>query len=348
VKKTSTLISLFFLFGCGTGGSGPFNSVALDTSSDKHLYVASGACYGGGVTTSAGPTNTIAKFNLNTGELESVVIDYNKQIPGDSPVSIADYDADHMLVLVENAAGRRVELVNKDGSGTSVYYLNNTALSAVMRSIALLSDMSLLISKSSAVEKINAAKVRLTQGANPWVSAPAAPCATSTTLISSAIVHSSGKIVYTHAAATPNNKIGVINATGYGSAADCNSGTAGPTTTALPTRALFHTNGKLLVSFGSTTAASNSVYSYDFNSTSGTLSNATSVYNDSGILLNGPSAMTVDPDSGDVFVSMATSTFNTIERFHFVDNAFTRATTSKAFIPANAYTRCTADMKVMN
>lgn len=347
MKKFSIFIYLLFLFGCGNEGSGPFNSVALGTSSSKYLYVASGACYGGGVTTSAGPTNTITKFNLNTGALENVVIDYNQQIPGDSPVSIADYDADHLLVLVENASGRRVDLVNKDGSGANVYYFNVTALSAVLRSLTLLSDMSMLISKSSAIEKVNASKVRVTQGANPWINAPAAPCATSTTLISSAVAHSSGKIVYTHAAASPNNKIGVINASGYAAAADCNSGTAGPTTTALPTRAIFHPDGKLLVSFGSTTAASNSVYSYDFNSTSGALSNATSVFNDSGIL-NGPSSMTVDPDSGDVFVSMATSTFNTIERFHFVNNVFTRATTSTAFIPSNAYTRCTADMKVMN
>lgn len=347
MKKIIALASLLFLFGCGGGGSAPFNSSALNISTTKHLYVASGACYGGGVTVATGPTNTVAKFNLTTGAFENVVIDYNKMMPGDSPVSISDYDSDHLLVLVENAAGRRVDLVNKDGSGATTYFVNSTALSAVLRAVTVLADLSLLVSKSSAIEKINAAKARLTVGANPWVNAPAGSCATSTTLISSVVVHSSGKIIYTHAAATPNNKIGVISSTGYAVAGDCLSGLAGPVTTALPTRAVFHPNGKLLVSYGSTTAASNSVYSYDFNGTSGAISGATSIWNDSGILVNGPSSMDVDPDTGDVFISNALSTYNTIERFHYTSGALVRAT-SQPFIMPSAYTRCPADIKVMN
>lgn len=348
VKFVYRVIAFGFLFcilGCGDKASAPFNNGAYGLGSEKYLYVASGACYGGGVATSAGPANTISKFNLTTGSLEKVVIDYNKLAPGDSPVAIYDYDSDNILVLIENAAGRRIDKVQKDGSGYTTFIVNATALNAVMRSMVLLNDFSLLVSKSSAVEKFNSAKARVTQGANPYVNAPAAPCATSTTLISSVAVHSSGKIVYTHAAATPNNRFGVISATGYAAAPDCLSGTAGPVTTALPTRALFHSGGKLLISFGSTTAASNLIYSYDFNGTSGAVTNPVAVFNDNSVV-NGPSSMAEDPDSGDVFVASVTSTFNTIERFHFSNNLLTRAS-GNTFIPYSVYTRCVADMKVM-
>lgn len=340
-----TITIFVYALGCGDKGSAPFNSGAYGLGSEKYLYVASGACYGGGVATSAGPANTIAKFSLSTGSFEKVVIDYNVLAPGDSPVAIYDYDSENILVLIENAAGRRIDKVKKDGSGYSTFIVNATALNAVMRSIVMLNDFGLLVSKSSAIEKFNAAKARVTQGANPFVNAPAAPCATSTTLISSVAVHSSGKIVYTHAAATPNNRFGVISSTGYAAAPDCLSGTAGPTTTALPTRALFHSSGKLLISYGSTTAASNFIYSYDFNGTSGAVTNPVAVFNDNSIV-NGPSTMVEDPDSGDVFVANVTSTFNTIERFNFSSNLLTRVS-GNTFIPYSVYTRCVSDMKVM-
>jgi len=338
---------LLCLSGCGGGGSAPFNSNAYNVNGSQHLYVSSGSCYGGGVATTAGPTNTIAKYNLETGAFEQLVMDYNQLAPGDSPVSLQDYDSDHLLVLVENAAGRRIDLVNKDGSGASTYLVNSVALNAVTRAFTLLADFSLLVSKSSAVEKFNSAKARVLQGANPFINAPAGSCATSTTLISSMAVHSSGKIVYTHAAATPNNKLGVISTTGYATAADCLASQAAPTTTALPTRALFHPDGKLLVSYGSATIASNFIYSYDFNGSTGALSNATAVFSDGGTLINGPSTMTVDPDSTDLFVANVTSTYNTVERFSFANNVLTRVGT-QPFIPYGIYTRCISDMKVMN
>lgn len=347
-KKISKIILIIFLCmaqpACDGNSSAPFNNSALNNNT-KYLYVSSGSCYGGGVATSAGPTNSIARYSLDTGALINVVVDYNKLFPGDSPVSITEYDADNFLVLVENTAGRRVDLVNKTTGSVSSYIINGTALSAVLRSLVLLSDFSLLVSKSSAIEKFNSSKIRITSGANPYVNAPAAPCATSTTLISSVTTSASGKIVYTHAAASPNNRIGVIKTTGYAVAADCLAGQAGPVTTALPTRAIFHSGGKLLVSYGSTTAASNVVYSYDFDDSTGALSNATSIFSDSSIV-NGPSTMVEDTETGDVFVANVISTFNTIERFSFSSNTLTRLTTTP-FIPADAYTRCVSDMKVM-
>lgn len=349
IKAYSTLsigiVFLLFLNGCGSGASSPLNNSVYGVNSAKRLYIVSGSCYGGGVTVSVGPAQTVAKFNLGTGLLEKVVIDYNSVAPGDSPVSIYEYDANNILVLVENTGGRRIDLVRKDGSGYSTYLTNATALSAILRSMVMLSDFSLLVSKSSAIEKFNAAKSRVTVGANPYVNAPAGACATSTTLISSVNVHSSGKIVMTHAAATPNNKIASISAAGYAAGGDCLSGVAGPATTALPTQALFHSSGKLLVSFGSTTLGSNFIYSYDFNGTSGVISNPLVSYNNSSIV-NGPSKMVEDTETGDVYVANVTSTFNTVEKFTYSSGVLTRVN-GNTFIPSGIYTRCIADMGIM-
>ena len=240
-------------------------------------------------------------------------------------MAIADYDDDHILILVENTAGRRLDIVRRDGTGHETYLTNATALNGIMRAFTVLPDDSVLVSKSTAIEKFNAGKSRLTQGANPYINAPAGACNPSATLLSLMAVHpESEKIVYTHAAATPNNKMVVISATGYAAAVNCLGVQAAPSTTALPTRALFHSSGKLLVAYGSTTAASNFIYSYDFNGTTGAISNATAVYDDGGVTINGPSSMAEDTDN---------------------NNAMTRFI-GPAFITYSVYTRCVADMRV--
>lgn len=346
LRLVNLLIALLPLVSsCGNQASAPFNDAALGNYGSKSLYVVSGSCYAGGATVSTGPTNTISRFNLSTGQFEKVIMDYNQIAPGDSPIAIYDYDSTRLMALIENTSGRRLELVNKDGSGSQTYLMNSTALSGIVRSFTVLSDLGILVSKSTAIEKFNSGKARILVGASPFVNAPAGSCATSTTLISSVTAHSNGMIVYTHAAANPNNKIGVIASSGYSVAGDCLSGTAAPTTTALPTKAMFHSSGKLLVTYGSTTLASNFVYSYDFDDTTGALSNPTAVYSNA-TNLNGPSAMTEDPETGDVFIANAASTFNTIERFSFANNLLTRAS-GPTFIPYSVYTRCVSDMKVM-
>jgi hypothetical protein len=191
------------------------------TTAPRYMYVASGACYGGGVTTSTG-SSTIVAYNLNTGQETALIADYNSFSPGDNPVAIAAYDPSHILVTIENASGRRVDVVSLTALNSITTYLtNSTALSGVLRAMELLSDGSLLISKSSAIEKFSSGKSRVLQGANPYINAPGGSCATSTTLISSLQTLSNGKILYAHAGATPNNKIGLISATGYSTAADC-------------------------------------------------------------------------------------------------------------------------------
>lgn len=309
------------------------------------LFVVSGACYGGGVTLSTA-SNTVTAFDLQTGNYHHTVLDYGLFSPGDSPVAIEELDSDNILVLVENAAGRRIDVVRKDGASARSYLTNTTALSAVMRALKRLTDGSLLVSKSSAIEKFGSNKARVTQGANPWVSAPAGACATSTTLISSVETFSNGKILFAHAAATPNNKIALISSTGYAAAGDCLAGTAGPTTTALPSAVAIHPSGKTLVAYGSTTTASNFIYSYDVNATANTIGGATAAFNDVSVV-NGPSSMTVDANTGLVYVANAISTFNTIEEFSLTGATLTR-TRSKPFAGPNVYTRCVSSMKVLD
>lgn len=99
------------------------------------------------------------------------------------------------------------------------------------------------------------------------------------------------------------------------------------------------------MAYGSTTAASNFIYSYDFNGTTGAISNATAVYDDGGVTINGPSSMAEDTDTGEVYVASVNANFNTIEKFTFADNTLTRSV-GPAFIPYSVYTRCVADMRV--
>ncbi len=342
-SKIFFAISTLLLASCGTEDSQSFNDV-VKTSEDSALYVASGNCYAGGVVTSTG-VNTVTSFDTKTGKKIQVIVDYNQLMPGDSPVGVDEYDADHLLVLVENTTGRRIDLVKKDGSSISTFILNATALSAVGRKLRMAVDGSgYLVSKSSAIEKFTPSKARLTQGANPYISAPGSTCATSATLIPDFIQLSNGKHLYIHAAATPNNKIGVISASGYVTTADCLAVQAAPATTALPTAISYMKPGRVLVSYGSLTTASNFIYSYDIDETTNAISNVTSAYLNTGIV-NGPTAMAEDPVTNEVYV--ATGKFNAIEKFIY--DRTTRLLSlvgSSSFIQPNINTRCVTAMKV--
>lgn len=320
-------------------------TAASGSSSNESLYVASGGCYGGGVTLSAG-SGTVAAFDPATGAFRRVIVDYASYSPGDTPVAIADYDATHILVAVENTSGRRVDLVSKFGQSVSTYLSNSTALNGVLRTIRRLTDGSLLISKSSAIEKFTPAKGRVLQGSNAFIQSPGSTCATTATLISDFVMLSNGKVLFSHAAATPNNKLVLISSTGYATTADCLGTQAAPTTTAMPTAVLAHSSGKVLVSWGSTTAASNFVYSYPVNATTNAFGTPVAAYSDNGVLVNGPTTLAEDPLNGDVYVANGLSTMNTIERFSFDSTAGTLTPRSIRFGP-NLYTRCVSAMKAI-
>lgn len=339
------LASALTILGCAESlTSQAFNA---SVSARRYLYVASGACYGGGVTLSTGSA-TVVKYDLQNGAFSSSIVDYNSFALNDQPVGIQFFPGDKLLIGIENAGGRRIDVVGRDGSGLTTYLANTTAINTTLRGLTVLLDGSILAAKLTAIEKFSPSRARVTQGANPWVNAPAAPCATSTTAMSNVTTLTNGLIVYTHAAATPNNRIGVISSTGYVAAADCKASLAGPTTTALPTAVVFHSGvNKLLVAYGSTTAASNFIYSYDINASTGALSNATLAYSDAAII-NGPSAMTVDPDTGVLYVANATNSFNNVQRFSVASNGTLTLIDSLPFINSTIYSRCISGMLVGN
>lgn len=212
----------------------------------KNLYIASGQCYSGsGITTFSAQTSSrsISKLNLSSNQL-SKVIDLSNPYAGgvfgqDSGVQSILDTGSSLLMLTENSVAmsdRKIFSIPKASPfNTSIYAQDPLALtqvaSDITRSMVLDTDGALLFSKSIGIEKIGINTLRVPQGASPWVNAPAAPCATSTTLISSVVVlpvmtgASYGKIIYAHAGATAaSNRLGIISADGYSVAANCLNG----------------------------------------------------------------------------------------------------------------------------
>jgi hypothetical protein len=203
------------------------------------------------------------------------------------------------------------------------------------------------VSKSNSIEKFSVAKARVLQGASPYVNAPGLGCATSTTLISSVTTLPNGKILFAHSAATPNNKLALISSTGYATTADCLTSQAAPNTTAMPSALLFHSSGKLLAAYGSSTASSNFVYAYDVDMIANTISNPTAAFNDASTV-NGPSAIAEDPTTGEVYVANGNQNFNTIEKFTFDPTTkLLSRVPGQPFLGSQIYTRCVSDMKVL-
>ncbi|MES2964894.1 MAG: hypothetical protein V4760_13465 [Bdellovibrionota bacterium] len=343
----TVLLSGFVLASCSTESGEPLQPSLTSggpSSSNYGLYVASGACNAGGVVTSTA-SGTIAVLDPTTGSLRRIIIDYGSISPGDLPVGIANFDTDNIIVAVENASGRRIDLVRKDGTGYSSYLTNATALATPIRSMTVGTDHSLLVTKAVSVEKFGPSKARITQGANPYINAPAGACAATNTAVTDVKLLSNGKIVYAHGAATPNNKIVMISSTGYAVAGDCLTTLTAPATTALPTSLLTHSSGKLLVGYGSTTAASNIVQAMDVNVLTNVISGTMTAYNDFAIV-NGISALAENPADTSVYVANSLSTFNTIERFSF--NPTTKLMTRLGpTIGPQYYTKCIASMMVI-
>jgi hypothetical protein len=317
-----------------------------NTALPRYLYVTSGGCYAGGTTTSAG-ISTIAKYTLS-GSFVGWVVDYNSFSPGDTPVSMADINAYQMYVAVENTGGRRIDLVNKFlYNSLSTYITNGTALTSALKQLLLQPDGSLLVSRTTAIEKFGSSKNRV-PSASPFITAPGSTCATSATMISSIQTLSNGKLIFAHAAATPNNKLGLVSANGYVTTADCLSTQAAPTTTALPTAVVAHSSGVILVGYGSTTAASNLIYSYDLDQTTNVWSNPVASYTDNTVV-NGISAMVEDKSTGQVYVANGNSVYNSIEKFNFntATDTLTRVGTTP-FLPNIAANRCISSMMIGN
>ena len=375
MRKSAALLYIlgsFFVF--FSGCSQPDDEIGA-TASGKYLYVASGACYSGGNTTFSNTTssNLVYRINLTSGEQE-IIADYNATPAqaGDTPVGLANIDDSNIYVLIENTTtpgARRIETVTKNVDGARTLFSNNTtALSAQLRSLIRLSNGDLLISKSTAIEKISSANVRITQGANPFINAPGGTCATSTTLHSKTITLSNGNIVYLHAAAA-QNRIGIVSATGYAAVADCKSATSAPNASSFPVAAVYDSvNSKLIVAYAgtATTTNINSIYAYSVNETTNTLSSPQSIYDVSlypstyPYLLYGVSEMVLDTENSVIYVATAINTATTvvnyaIEKFTYnASNIGSSNSTvltrvgSQPFFNYGVDTRCISSMMIAN
>lgn len=322
----------------------PTSTPAFPT--EKYLYVASGACYAGGVPTSAG-IGVISKYSLTTGQRIGTVFSYIDQSPSDLPVGLIDYNNTQLITMVENAGGRRIDLISKFGTGLNIFYANSAVLSGAMRSIVKTSDLGLMLSKTSAIEKISSSKVRVTIGATtPYINAPAGACLSASTLVPFAVELPAGKVVYGNAGVTPNNKLAMISATGYSAVGDCLTTRVAPNTAALPTAAVVHPNGKLLVSYASTTYAANFVYSHDIDETTPSISAGTAIINTPAVVY-APSAMVADPDTGALYVANAAANAESIEKYNYTSSsgAFSRVG-STPFILKNEYIKCVSGLSI--
>lgn len=312
-------------------------------------------------------------MNLENGRKETIIADYfsSPSSPGDSPISVTDFDTHHLAVLVENtttATLRRIELIDKEQFGGRVTYSNNTAaLSAQVRQMRKQTDGYMLISKSTAVEKITAGSGRLTIGANPWINlaTPTSACTTSTTLISSILQLPSELLAFAHAG-TGAARIGIVSALGYSIAGDCKSGVSAPVATAFPTRMVYDKKNKyLIVAYGgsSTAADLNSIYVYSIDETTGAITSPQKIYDSNqfgstyNYLLFGISAMTYDAEKQQLYVATTISNATTavnyrIEKLNYdpskigVSNSNVLSKSSTVFYDYGYDTKCISDLTI--
>jgi|GEM_PF-1655428 len=329
-------------------------------SAGDFIYVASGACFTGGVVTLPG-VQTISRFSLKSGLYERTIADYLRLsgVTTEMPNAITGYSKNKLLVAVETGSTtRRLDLVDTGGSSVQTYLSSSLGFTQVLRHVFRMSDGSVLVSKGAtpptgttgAIEKFNPSKSRITQGANPLVLNPltngAATCTGSNVTVAASIsLPTSGKILLAHAG-TGAARLALISATGYATTADCLATIAAPIVTAMPTAMVQHPSGDILVAYGSATTASNYIYSYKVDETTNVISAATLAYANPSIIM-GPSAMAVDPDTGDVYVANGASTFNSIEKFSY--NTTTQTLTrvgSTPHIEPGVLTRCVSGLHI--
>lgn len=254
-KLNFTLMAcLLILSGCANEKDTDLDSSSLISTGQKHLYIASGSCNSGlGITTFTAQNSSrkISKLDLTTGQLSTFMDLQTPYVSGQfsndtSPQSLLN-DGANILMLTEDAVAgseRKIYSIPKLSPYNSVVYSQDplafTSTAAhKTRGLVKDTDGSLLFSKSVAIEKIGVNALRIPQGANPWVNAPAGACATSTTGIGGVVLlppysaqSAGGKIIYFHQGATAAlNRLGVISPEGYLIAGNCLTGVQINTTT---------------------------------------------------------------------------------------------------------------------
>ena len=339
----------------------------------RYLYVASGLCYSANTTFSnTTSSNLIYRLDLQTGRRDELLADFNSSPAqsGDSPVGIGALDENSIYALIENSTNvgaRRIERLEKKTLGQRSAFSNNTtALSGILRTLLVLPNGDLVISKSTAIEKITSANIRIQQGANPFINAPGGSCATSTTLISKVAPLKNGNLVYLHAA-SGQNRIGIISAAGYVAAADCKAAQAAPTALAFPTAVAYDAATKrLIVAYAGTSVAAdvNSIYTYLVDESTNAISDPQKIYDANTYpaiypyLLFGVSEIVLDEKNQTLYVATAVNNAATvvnyaIEKFKYdsakIGNDNTKVLTrvgTTPFYPYGIDTKCISSMYI--
>lgn len=330
----SIVLSTFIISGCSKNAETD-TALASSSGAARALYVASGACYSGnGITTftAATSSNLIYKVNLDSGAPGEIVADYNLSaaVPGSSPVGIHTRDNDSIFSVVENATAgaRRIEVVKNSSALPTYYYTNATAFSTALKKGAYdPTQGAFLVNRTSAIERINSSPGRDLALGLSWITNPtAANCAATNVLVTAVTSLPNGKILYGHSSATAaNRKLVLISSSGYKTTADCLN-TAAVTVPSYITDLIYLPgNNQVLVSMADSTTGNNmnSIYVYDIDTTTNTITNGTSLLeNNPGAgsknasYLYGTSAMAFDSTTNTLYVAMANAIATTVINYN--------------------------------
>ena len=337
------------------------------TPESRYLYFASGGCYAGGLATtrptSVSASGFVSRISLDHAEVQArPVFDYFQASLNLWPVGITNYDHDYLLAnVMTSTAGFRIDKIKKSSlQEKSDFIVDLTNLNSVLRSITMLDDKSLLISRSSIVEKYNSSTIRITNslGTASFINNPLDVCSNSKTLISSVLPLPNRQILMTHAGGASNNRLFIIDKDGYDSTTDCKSAytfsaadsTAMPGTVAVPTAAVLVSKSdpyQVIVSTSATVGGNDQLWLFSISATTNAITFVKSLHNDVSYI-KGVSAMTYDETEKTLYVANGSTSYgNTIEKFSY-DLQNQKLDRVNTFLGLNFDTQCINSMFISN
>lgn len=294
-----------------------------EVASSKYLYVSTGLCQAGANTTfsTTTSTNRVYRLNLTTGQMDRMIADYTTlpATSGDSPVAIAPYDANNILVTVERTGARRVEKVPKSGSIDRVNLTTDaTLLANTLLGMIPISTGGFYISRTNAIGKMSNAGI--TQTTTFVNNAPGGACGATNNKYSSIESTLFGHLFFANSVAS-NNRLGIIQSTGT----TCLSGVSAPQATAFPTKILrIPDRNQFLVAYAGSAVTNdlNSIQVYEVaeTSSSATITGPTEIYDyagtNSSFSLYAISSMTYDPSDKSLYIATAISNATTVVNYN--------------------------------
>lgn len=322
-RKSFILLLFISVASCSKPPADDSSDTGGSASSSKYLYVATGLCQAGANTTfsTTTSTNRVYRLNLTTGQMDRMIADYTSTpaTTGDSPVAIAPFDDNNILVTVERTGARRIEKVPKSGSTDRVNLTTDaTLLANTLLGMTPISTGGFYISRTNAIGKMSQAGI--TQMATFVGNAPGGACGATNNKYSSVSSSLYGHLFFANSVAS-NNRIGVIQSTG----STCLAGTNAPQTTAFPSTVLrIPDKNQFLVAYAGSAVTNdlNSIQVYDVTETSSTasISAATEIYDfagtNSNFALYAIPAMAYDPTDKSLYIATAISTTTTVVNYN--------------------------------